>query len=80
MKQDENEQNYKKGSTPVVGKKPNGKSRLDILGYENAQRPSRHQVGFADRVKRYHATAASRLHTGLRPPITPALIRPCKVS
>jgi hypothetical protein len=28
MKQDENEQNYKKGSTLVVGQKPNGKSRL----------------------------------------------------
>jgi hypothetical protein len=28
MKQDENEQNYKKGPTPVVGNKPNGKSRM----------------------------------------------------
>jgi quercetin dioxygenase-like cupin family protein len=28
MKQDENDQNFKKESTPVVGKKPNGKSRL----------------------------------------------------
>jgi hypothetical protein len=27
MKQDENDQNYKKESTPVVGKKPNGKSQ-----------------------------------------------------
>jgi hypothetical protein len=29
MKQDENDQNYKKESTPVVGKKPNGKSQLN---------------------------------------------------
>jgi hypothetical protein len=28
MKQDENEQNYKKGPTPAVGKKPYGKSQL----------------------------------------------------
>jgi hypothetical protein len=28
MKQQENEQNYTKKPTPVVGKKPNGKSRL----------------------------------------------------
>jgi hypothetical protein len=28
MKQDENDQNYKKESTPVVGRKPNGKSQL----------------------------------------------------
>ena len=28
MKQDENEQNYKKGPTPVVGQKPNGKSQV----------------------------------------------------
>ena len=32
MEQDENEQNYKKGTTPVVGKKPNGKSRFGYLG------------------------------------------------
>jgi len=29
MKQDKNEQNCKKEPTPVVGKKPNGKSRLN---------------------------------------------------
>ena len=28
MKQDENDQNYKKESTPVVDNKPNGKSQL----------------------------------------------------
>jgi hypothetical protein len=31
MKQDENDQNYKKESTLVVGKKPNGKSRLKVF-------------------------------------------------
>jgi hypothetical protein len=31
MKQDENEQNYKKGPTPVVGKKPNGKSQFKCI-------------------------------------------------
>jgi hypothetical protein len=31
MKQDENEQNYKKGPTPVVGKKPYGKSQSTSL-------------------------------------------------
>jgi hypothetical protein len=31
MKQDEIKQNYKKGLTPVVGKKPNGKSQLKSL-------------------------------------------------
>ena len=31
MKQDENEQNHKKGSTPVVGMKPNGKSQMGNL-------------------------------------------------
>jgi hypothetical protein len=30
MKQDENEQNYKNQSTPVVGNKPNGKCQLEI--------------------------------------------------
>jgi hypothetical protein len=31
MKQDEIKQNYKNGPTPVVGKKPNGKSQLKSL-------------------------------------------------
>jgi hypothetical protein len=31
MKQHENEQNYTKKPTPVVGKKPNGKSRINPL-------------------------------------------------
>jgi hypothetical protein len=31
MKQGENEQNYEKGSTLVVGKNPNGKSQFDVL-------------------------------------------------
>jgi hypothetical protein len=31
MKQDEIKQNYKKGSAPVVDKKPNGKSQLKSL-------------------------------------------------
>jgi hypothetical protein len=29
MKQNENDRNYKKESTPVVGNKPNGKSQLE---------------------------------------------------
>ncbi len=40
MKQDENEQNYKKGSTPVVGMKPNGKSQ--VKGFSKNQRPVNH--------------------------------------
>jgi hypothetical protein len=32
MKQDENEQNYTKGSTPVVGKKPYGKPQSKCIG------------------------------------------------
>jgi hypothetical protein len=32
MTKDENEQNYKKEPTPVVGQKPNGKSRLNEFG------------------------------------------------
>ncbi|MGH7940411.1 MAG: hypothetical protein ACREDS_11775, partial [Limisphaerales bacterium] len=33
MKQDENEQNFKKCPTPVVGKKPNGKSQFRMKSY-----------------------------------------------
>jgi hypothetical protein len=36
MKQDENDQNYKKGPTPVVGKKPNGKSQSICEAIANA--------------------------------------------
>jgi len=33
MKQDENEQNPEKQPTPVVGKKPNGKSQVGFINY-----------------------------------------------
>lgn len=31
MKQDKNDQNHKKESTPVMGKKPSGKSQFNLL-------------------------------------------------
>jgi hypothetical protein len=42
MKQDKNEQTYKKRPTPVVGQKPNGKSQIiiaakDYRGLSNAK-------------------------------------------
>jgi hypothetical protein len=42
MKQDRNEQNYKKGHKPVVGQKPNGKTQIiiaakDYRGLSNAK-------------------------------------------
>jgi hypothetical protein len=34
MKRDENDQSYKKESTPVVGKRPNGKSQLKPVHFD----------------------------------------------
>ena len=34
MKQDENDQNHKKESTPVVDNKPNGKSQLECFAVD----------------------------------------------
>jgi hypothetical protein len=46
MKPDENEQHYKKGPTPVLGKKANGKSQLSALS------PMKIGVGFGNNRKK----------------------------
>jgi hypothetical protein len=45
MKQDENKQNYTKKPTPVVGKKPNGKSQSTLMGYPLGTAHTRRQPG-----------------------------------
>ena len=48
MEQDENDQNHKKDSTPVMDNKPNGKSQLKMLEHENRTTLQRQRELLAD--------------------------------